>query len=190
VRLAAEVKAQEERLRRRVEGKKGSEGSRDGTNTVGLGPDGGVYGADVQLWGPRVDETWACGEDDMGWAPYPFTTESYSTTYSSVHRGTAPPPSEPTWYQYARPLMPKASSRDDTTESDTRASRRWDRGSGLDTVHELDVSSWRHVGKGTRRWRETTTERWETVTRRGDEVEQDAYRRYREVSKSSTRRFL
>ena len=187
MRLAAEVKAQEERLRWRVEGKKGLGESRDGIKTGGLGPDGGLYGADVQPWGPRLGGAQACGEDDMGWVSYSPTTESYPTTYSGVNGETAPPPSEPTWYQYARP---KASWRDGTAESDTRASRRWDRGSGLETSRELDVSGWHNVGKGSRRWRETTTERWETVVRRGDEVGQDAYRRYKEVSKSSTGRFL
>jgi hypothetical protein len=185
MRLAAEAKAQEERLRRRVEGKKGSEWASDGTRTGGLGPDGEVYAADVHLWGPRVGEAQDCAE-----APYPPTTWSYTTAYSGVNRGTAPPPSNPAWYQYTRALIPKASSRDATAESDTRASRRRDRGSGLDTLDELDVSSRGNAGKEARRWRETTTERWETVVRRGDEGGQDAYSRYKEVFKSSTRRFL
>lgn len=191
MRLEAEAKAQEERLRRRVEGKKGSEWSSGGMKTAGYGRDLGLHDAAVPLLGPRVGEVRAFADGDLSPAPYPPTTRSYSTSYTNGSRGSAPLSPVPTWYRYTQPLMPRASSRGDTSDNNTQDSRLWDRdhrGLDLDAFGESGSSGWRNTRKAARRWRETTTERWETVIH-GEDEGHDGYRRYKEISQS-TRGFL
>jgi hypothetical protein len=154
MRREAEERAQEERLRRRVEGRK----AYAGIKTTGLAL--------------STDDVRALVE------PYLPTGEYHPTTYTGGHKGRQDAITNPTWYGYAPPLTPR-SPRPDKTAADLR----W-RGYelDLDRVDEIDTTGWRKPGKDGRRWRETTTERWETVIHREGEGH-DGYRRSKETTK-------
>ncbi|KAK4032715.1 hypothetical protein C8A01DRAFT_40830 [Parachaetomium inaequale] len=188
MRVEAEARAQEERLRRRVEGKKGREWPRGGTKTVGFDESAGMYGPGLPPLGPRVADVRAFVGDDTQREPFHVPTPGpYRTTYAG-NDGLSDPPPEPTWYRYTPPLTASTSARRGSFDSDTLPPRRWDRGLDLDPMDETHAAGWRNAERDTRYWRETTTERWETIIHR-EEDGRGAYRRYKEASKPPRRFF-
>ncbi|KAK4097272.1 hypothetical protein N658DRAFT_510504 [Parathielavia hyrcaniae] len=165
MRLEAEGRAHEERLRRRVEGKRGGYD----TNTSGFDGPAGPFSPGL----PRlVGNVRAFVEDDWQRRPYSPKLDAYSPTSTDGQTDFPYPPHEAARYGYAQPTTPSFEAKGQDL--------RWGgRDLGID---ETDTQGWCKTGKDGRRWRETTTERWETVIHR-DGTGHDGYRRYKEVSK-------
>lgn len=161
----AEVTALEERLRRRVEGKKGWDGIKTGhggwPEKVGLGQ----FGSGLQTMGPRVAEVRAFREDDHKRAPYSSSTAPLKTSYGG-HKGWVDQAPEPTWRDYNPSPASSPTLRGSNLSTDSMDMGLWPRGIDIDQIGEAEAQVWRNGREDTRGWRETTTERWETVIRR------------------------
>jgi len=181
----AEAKAQADRLRRRVEGKNGQDWVKGGAGINGFEDNVGFYGAGLPPLGMKIHDVRAFVEDDLNRTPSPPFIDSHSPTYPGGSRGNQFPLPKPTWYEYTPPLT-STSLAGGKPESHAYASGRWDAGHESDRLDQLENTLWRDAGRETRRWRETTTERWETVIHR-EEGGRDAQRRYKAVSKSTSR---
>jgi hypothetical protein len=164
-----EEKVREERLRRRVEGRK----AYAGTNIYGFGQMAGMFVGGLAAWGGDVPEIVA---------PYPPTGEPYPTAYTGRHKGRQDAITTPAGHEYTPTLAPRFPRPDGTT-----GDLGW-------TVYDLDIdrldethtTGRRKPSKDGRRWRETTTERWETVIYRQDKG-RDEYRRFKETTKLTKR---
>ncbi|KAK4238201.1 hypothetical protein C8A03DRAFT_33807 [Achaetomium macrosporum] len=134
-RREAEAKVLEERLRKRVGGKKGP---------------AGLFGSGFPPLGGRVDEVRAFAPHGAKPAAYPPTNRPYATTaYAGGNRGLMDPLPEPTWYDHTPPPAPAPFPLDTRFEKHFSDFDRWDHGLGLGIEGKV--------------WRKTTTERWETV---------------------------
>lgn len=179
----AEAKAREDRLRRRVEGKKGQNWTRGGAGVKGFYENVGVPGGGLRPLGTKIDDIRAFVEDGPDQTPSsPFINAS-RRTYPGDNMGKQGPLPEPNWYQYPPPL-PNMFSPADEVKSDTYVSGRLDAGHEFDGFGQPGDTVWRGTGRETRHWRETTTERWETFTERENGGD-GAYRRHKEGSGST-----
>lgn len=178
-----------EKLRMRADAAKEWEWPGAGIKTSGLDEGLGLYDSGVPLMRSRVDDVRALVEGESGRGRYPRTTDIHRTTYAAENNGHFGPGPEPTWYRYTSPYRAKTSPRGgrNSAESGTREPHHWDRALDRHRVHETELWGDRAAANTTRRWRETTTERWETIIHQDEG--RDAYHSYKEVSKS-TRRFL
>ncbi|KAK4119848.1 hypothetical protein N657DRAFT_649807 [Parathielavia appendiculata] len=173
MRMEAEAKAYEERLRRRVEGKRGGYES----NTDGFDEPTAPFGP---LLPPLVSEVRAFVEEDWQRPPYSPKPDAYPPTYPGGQKDIPYPPHETARYGYA----PPPTTGPPRIEGNGRGLRWGVRDLGVD---QTDTLGWCKRGKDGRRWCEKTTERWETVIRREGEG-RDGYRRYKK-SRSSPNAF-
>ena len=168
VRVEQEARrAQEERLRK-LKGR-GKDRYWDWARMVnGWGVDDGL------LLGGKNEMRARVGEESRLPLP-PYAMDSYSLCDGIGENGERLP--EPTWYHSNG--LPKAGGRRlDESERDTQGMGLWDREVEVDRLGETEAAMWRDEREDTRRWREVTTERLETIIRR-EEGEQNKYRRCR-----------
>ncbi|KAL2023308.1 hypothetical protein VTK56DRAFT_3046 [Thermocarpiscus australiensis] len=105
-------------------------------------------------------------EDDVTAGGFPRPAESHSTLSGSTVDGRSGPFSEPAWRSDSPSPRLGSGLRATESETDAYGFRRWQR------------ESERRGETETAMWRETATERWETVTRR-EEEEKTGHRRCR-----------
>lgn len=179
------VRKEAERAKRHVDGKKGRGWAGNG-RTTRAGEDTGVYGLGLPLSAQGRGSARAFVEDELSSPPYSPTAGSDSSIYAGGNQELLDFFPEPTWYRPA-PHLVNNSPRHGTFEGDTQDSARWDRRLGLGWPDETEPTVWRNTGMHAQRWRETKTERWETVVRCEEEC-RDTFQGYKEVTETTRRR--
>ena len=179
------VRKEAERAKRHVDGKKGRGWAGNG-RTTRAGEDTGVYGLGLPLSAQGRGSARAFVEDELSSPPYSPTAGSDSSIYAGGNQELLDFFPEPTWYRPG-PHLVNNSPRHGTFEGDTQDSARWDRRLGLGWPDETEPTVWRNTGMHAQRWRETKTERWETVVRCQEEC-RDTFQGYKEVTETTRRR--
>ncbi len=173
---------QEERLKRRVDGKKGRARNE---RTIGVNEDTGLYSFGPPLSAQGRGGTRAFVEDELPCPPYSPTAGSDSTIYAGCNQEALDLFPPPTWGRPA-PLPTNNSPFGGTFKGDTQNSASCGRRHDLVWPDETKPTAWRNSGMHTRHWHETKTEHWGTTTRR--EEYHDTFQGYKEVTEATRRR--